>query len=150
MIWIGCALPSRASFSHLLNTRYPDSAKNRLITRYSVKKLNPVHPSGWKLSSQPMRHYVPRPTSCWLVCIFKKNYADCFYASWFFSSTRMHHATKKTKCDMQDDENHYQFFQGLLHSRDDKCFKNVVETLLYSKCPKDPLSTVSKFCYCWF
>jgi len=30
----------------LLGTRYPDSAKNRLITQYPVlgKKLTPVHP----------------------------------------------------------------------------------------------------------
>jgi len=54
---------------------------------------------------------------------------------------------------MQDDEyfeNHYQFCQGLLCSRNDneECVNNVIETLLYSKCQKDPLSTVSKFCYC--
>jgi len=64
----------------------------------------------------------------------------------------MHHATKKTKCDIQDDEyfeNHYQFSQGFLRSGDVKeRFNNVVENLLFSKCPKDPLSTVSKFCYC--
>src|SRR6218665_174535 len=83
--------------------------------------------------------------------MFKKNYANCFYASWFFSSTRMCHPTKEIKCDMQDDEyfeSHYKVSQGFLRSGDEEeCFNNVVETLLYSKCQKDPLSTVSKFCY---
>ena len=63
----------------------------------------------------------------------------------------MCHATKQIKCDMQDDEyfeNHYQFSQGYLHPGDVKRSNDVVETLLYSKCQKDPLSTVSKFCCC--
>jgi len=55
---------------------------------------------------------------------------------------------------MQDDEyfeSHYKVFQGILDFGDDyeeECWSNTTETLLYSKCQKDPLSTVSKFCYC--
>jgi len=58
---------------------------------------------------------------------------------------------------MQDDEyfeNHYQFSQGLFNScdvysdSDDVCYCGVFQTLLFSKCQKDPLSTVSNFGYC--
>ena len=70
---------------------------------------------------------------------------------------------------MQDDEyfeNHYQFSQGLLNSSDDEsddesdyesdyesddsdhCYSGVFQTLLFSKCQKDPFSTVSNFGYC--
>ena len=62
----------------------------------------------------------------------------------------MCHATKKIKCDMQDDEyfeSHYKVSQGLL---DDGYDLDIVffQSLLFSKCQKDRLSTVSKFCYC--
>ena len=64
----------------------------------------------------------------------------------------MCHAAKEIKCDMQDDEyfeSHYKVFQGFLDPRDEgECFGIENETILYSKCQKDPLSTVSKFCYC--
>ena len=59
---------------------------------------------------------------------------------------------KKIKYDMQDDEyfeSHYKVSHGYLRSDHDKYkrFYDTVDTLVYSKCQKDPLSTVSKFCY---
>ena len=63
-------------------------------------------------------------------------------------------------CDTHNDEeyfqNHYRFSQGLLHDPeeyvcydgDDFYSGGVFQTLLFSKCQKDPLSTVSKFGYC--
>src|SRR6218665_40953 len=74
-----------------------------------------------------------------------KKYANCFYTSWFFSSTRMCHATKKIKCDTHNDEyfeGHYQLSQGLVNS-DEEYDEYYCQTLLFSKCQKDPLNTVS-------
>jgi len=53
-------------------------------------------------------------------------------------------------CDTHDDEyleSHYQFSQAILTDDHDR-MDNMFQTSLYSKCQKDPLSTVSKFCYC--
>ena len=60
---------------------------------------------------------------------------------------------KNIKWDMQDDEyfeSHYKVSQGVLRDEDDDedYSNNEVETLLYSKCQENPLSTVSNFCYC--
>jgi len=63
----------------------------------------------------------------------------------------MCHTTKKIKCDMLDDEyfeNHYHFSQGYLKPVDGEGCDEVFQTLLFSKCQKYPLSTVSKFGYC--
>ena len=44
-------------------------------------------------------------------------------------------------------ESHYKFSEGLLNPGD-RFQQGVFQTLLFSKCQKDPLSKVSKFGYC--
>ena len=60
----------------------------------------------------------------------------------------MWHATKKIECDTHNNEyfeSHYQFCQGFENNcDDDEDYKEYhAQTLLFSKCQKDPLSTVS-------
>ena len=57
----------------------------------------------------------------------------------------MCHATKEIIWDMQDDEyfeSHYKVARAFTRVSDEEEI-NVHETLLYSKCQKDPLGTVS-------
>ena len=59
----------------------------------------------------------------------------------------MWHATKKIECDTHSEEyfqSHYQFSQGFVKEYYDEDYAHCyVHTLLFSKCQKDPLSTVS-------
>jgi len=60
----------------------------------------------------------------------------------------MCHATKKIKYDMQDDEYFESHYKVSRYGDDEESLNNLVYTLPFSKCQTDPLSTVSKFCYC--
>ena len=53
-------------------------------------------------------------------------------------------------CNTHDEyfESNYEFSQGLLDPGDEEDYIQVVQTVLFSKCQKDPFSmVVSKFCY---
>ena len=60
----------------------------------------------------------------------------------------MWHATKKIECDTHNDEyfeSHYQFCQGFLNDcdSDEEYEEYCTQTVLFSKCQRDPLSAVS-------